>query len=323
MEWLKDKKNQPIVAGIGILILVLAIVAVLFETGVIGGSAQTPPLTPIATSGYPGGTYPGAPPNSGYPGGPSMTAGYPGGTGGMRSPYPGMPGAPGAMYPGMPGAPGSMYPGMPGAPGQMGVAAAGVPGALTGKLSAGKPAADVSKGLDPFNVPVKLGVNVPKPVRVAVNSMIPFEEIVKLKPSGTTQEPLTPGHVPNILITPQESATMRVSGVVQTSTGVHAVLEASGRSQDVQPGDSVAGGKVVSIQSDGLMLRGDDGTLVHVPLGSFPTGGGGGGYPSGGYPPGGGYPGGGYPPPGGGFPPGGNYPGGPPSSGGGPAGVAG
>jgi hypothetical protein len=109
-----------------------------------------------------------------------------------------------------------------------------------------------------------------------------------------------PMELPNVLITPETSPTMRVSGVVQTATGVHAILNDNGQSQEVQPGDAVDGGTVVSIQSDGLTLRATDGSLVHVPLGGAPSQGAPGGYPGGpgGYPGGpGGYPGGpgGYP----------------------------
>jgi len=84
--------------------------------------------------------------------------------------------------------------------------------------------------------------------------------------------------------------------------GVYAILETNGKTEAVQPGDTVEGGKVISIEADGLTIKTDDDRTIHVPLSSTPTGGssGGGfggppGFPGGGFPGAGGYPGGGYP----------------------------
>lgn len=111
----------------------------------------------------------------------------------------------------------------------------------------------------------------------------------------------------------------RVSGVLY-SNGIYAILETNGNSESVRPGQAVEGGRVVSIQSDGLTLLTDDKQTVKVPL--APGGGGGGGVPGGGFP-GGGYPGGGG---GGGYPGGGGgggYPGGGGRGGGYPGGGGG
>lgn len=106
----------------------------------------------------------------------------------------------------------------------------------------------------------------------------------------------------------------RVSGVLY-SNGIYAILETNGNSEAVRPGQAVEGGRVISIQSDGLTLLTDNKQTVKVPLapGSGSGGSPGGGFPGGGFPGGGGgYPGGGgggYPG-GGGFGGGGGYPGG-------------
>ena len=78
-----------------------------------------------------------------------------------------------------------------------------------------------------------------------------------------------------------ESANNRVSGIVQTG-GVYAIMESNGESKTVQPGDTVDGYKIISIQPDGLTAtKVDSGDTIHVPLSSTSTGASGGasGYP--------------------------------------------
>jgi hypothetical protein len=53
---------------------------------------------------------------------------------------------------------------------------------------------------------------------------------------------------------------------------VYAILETNGKAEAVQPGDTVEGGKVVSIAADGLTIKTDDDRLIHVPLSAVSTG---------------------------------------------------
>jgi len=64
-----------------------------------------------------------------------------------------------------------------------------------------------------------------------------------------------------------------MSGVIFTDNAIKAVLETNGVSQQVQPGDAVDGGRVISIQADGLVLRTSDNRLLRVPLSGASTGG--------------------------------------------------
>lgn len=224
-EWLKDKKNLPIVIAIGSLVFVGSIIAMLFEFGVLGHSTPAPVPVASASSSAP----PAAPPSPGVP--------------------PGAPGGP----PGAPSTPGAAPPN----------ATAKAPGT-------GTPPAQVGKTDDPFRVP-----GFPAPVTslttapvATLRTQVPFVYIARIAPRPVTLISPTQGQTPFT----QVSATQRVSGVLFTDTGVHAVLETNGQSQQVQPGDPVDGGKVVSIQADGLTLRRDDGTLVRVPLSGTSTG---------------------------------------------------
>ena len=83
MEWLKDKKNLPIVIALAAVVLLGALGLIAVELNLFGGGSA-PATTPTASSGagYPGG-YPGGLPSS-YPGG--APGGYPGGAPGG---YPG------------------------------------------------------------------------------------------------------------------------------------------------------------------------------------------------------------------------------------------
>lgn len=301
-EWLKDKKNLPIVAGGGVVILILSIVLILWESGAIGGD-NAPPVRQIAA--YPGEENGSATGRPGYPGAPGAMPGYPGAPG-----YPGGPGVPG--YPGAPGA--SPYPGGPAGPAVASTATPGAPGAAA---SSAEQPIRVAKN-DPFLVYGKSGTTKGGGGPIPPSKFLPGVFIAKYD-TGTDNGPKGGTPLPNVQLTPDISTDMAVSGIIQGgSKGPQAVLQTYSGDQQVSPGQTVPGGKVISIQTDGLILKTDAGRTVKVPLGSLPTQGGGyGGYPGGGY--GGGYPGGGYPGgyggyPGGGYPgggyPGGGYPGG-------------
>lgn len=301
MSWIKDKKNLPIILGVTVGVVIIAGGVVAYQ--VLGNKPAQ--VASVPTSTYPGSTAPGMSPSGpgGYPG---ATPGYPGATPG----YPGAAGMPGGMRaPGYPGAKGTL-------PGRE-------PGTVKPATTAGaaKPKAkNVATGPDPFNLPktywYKLGRLKPptkttRPLRLPAINIAKFEELPSVSanvPKSTPKQPTKAVRVAN----------RRMSGVVFADNGVFAVLDTAGNSQMVQPGDRVNGGKVISIQTDGLTIRTDDNRDIKVPLGSAPPAetapAGYGGYPGGpgGYPGGpGGYPGapGGYP---GGYPGGpGGYPGGP------------
>lgn len=257
-EWLKDKKNLPIVAAVGALVLVGAIVLILFEMGVL---PPRPAATAIpAANGTPSRLTP-------SPLAASQTA------------------SAGRAF-GTPLSPSTAARQTPG----------GVP--LVGaKVPA--PPLNAAKGPDPFKVPGY------RPFRLTpfalnllrVRNFLPAVSLQKYPPKDALVPPIK-GKRPEFLTqtTPDVSSTMRMSGVITSDTSIKALLESNGVSTQVQPGDTVDGGKVLSIQPDGLILRTADSRLVRVPLSGTPTGGnspyggGGGGFPGGQFP-GGGQPG--------------------------------
>ncbi len=247
-EWLKDKKNLPIIAGLTIAVLIGAIVLGLFETGVL---PPQPAPTPVAASSSPRVLPPGSipPPPQVSPGG--LT----------------------------PGAPSHRA-----VPGQSPAAAA----------SAKTPPAplNAAKGPDPFKVPgyhpfhvSQASLNASR-VRNALPAVFiqrypPRDQLVIKTRRGV--QPLVP-----LTLTPEVSSSMRMSGVVTSDNSIKALLERNGVSTQVQPGDTVDGSKVISIQADGLTLRTSDNRLLRVPLSGTPTGGNspysGGGFPGNGFP---------------------------------------
>ena len=237
MEWLKDKKNLPIVAGLGILVLIVALVAVLFETGVIGGSGGSTTTASNLTAPMPESTTARTNmpmPESGTAGSPQGSA--PGSMGRPMMPNSGQPmGAPGAFpsasgQPGMPGGPG-----MPGAPGVPGAAAATTTPAATGTVKIASAPVNFKTGPDPFYVADPTATTkVHRYVR-PVRTYAPPVYIASVNTGTSRNTPATLSNL-NIALTPQESPTERVSGVVLTGNGVHAVLEANGQSQDCAAG---------------------------------------------------------------------------------------
>ena len=67
MEWLKDKKNLPIVAAMAVFVILIAGGLIAYTLGAFNGSAPVVASNAPTSSSYPGGVgYPGG---SGYPGG--------------------------------------------------------------------------------------------------------------------------------------------------------------------------------------------------------------------------------------------------------------
>jgi len=344
MNWIKDKKNLPKVLAIATFVIVVAGGAIGYT--LFANKSNTPAPVTSATSSVPGG--PGGPggPGSypGGPGGPSAPGGYPGGPGGPGGP---MAARPGIRQPGVPGTPGGIVPGNPasrypgasgmsngtmsakgspvnGLPGARGGIGSTLPGGTlpAGSVKVASKPANVASGPDPFNLPktywIKNGkirppkkggrdFNVPPVIIADISALPPIDGGLMPVKDATS----IPKKVARIQNQPR-----RMAGVVFADNGVYAVLDTSGNTQMVQPGDRVNGGKIISIQSDGLTIRTDDNRDIKIPLASSSPGDTGnqpGGYP--GYPGGpGGYPGapGGYPGAPGGYPgaPGG-YPGAP------------
>jgi hypothetical protein len=324
MNWIKDKKNLPIVAGLAGLVIVIAGVAI-FMTMNANNQTQITAAPPPGASSYPGAPgrpgapgspSPGAPAAPGaYPRSPGAPSGYPGapsGYPGAPSSFGGAPGAPGSGYgPAVPGSQAGAYLGAPGKPGTLGTPKAPIVTAQT-----------VSKGPDPFKVPyvkpIPFKGRAPKDPRLAA---IPDTKIFRVpSDGGIVKPPVLPRPIRVV-----SNVGRRMSGALTSdANGVYAILETDGASQAVQPGDRIKGGKVISIQSDTITVLTDDNQTIKVPLSPISTGGpqgGTGGYPGGGGYPGapGGYPGGGYPGAPGGYP-GGGYPGGGPSGRGFPGG---
>jgi len=283
MEWLKDKKNLPIVVGLAVFVFLAAGGLIAFEIGAFsGGSSTYGSAASIYPGGYPGGAAPGA---SSYPGG----------------------------YPGAPS--------LGGQPTRPVAGAAAPAGAKTAAVSP-TAVVNPMVGADPFALPggrklmaKSAGLRVASAaLRTPLRETLPPLNLFTLRPprpEASSNFNLPAG-------AEQLLASTRVSGIVNAADGIFAVVEVNGTSQTVKPGDALPdGSKVASIQSTGITLHTPGGGAITVPLSNGPPvqnqpnpyGGGFGGYPGGGF---GGYPGGG----GGGYPGGGGF-GGYPGGGGG------
>lgn len=258
-EWLKDKKNLPIIAIISSVALIGALVLVLFENGTF---APRPVDTPVSISSGPG-----------APGASRRLLGSAAPPPGVVAPRLGVSSA----GPGVPSGPPVGT-----APGQTAAGVGGVP-APPAPLNA-------AKGPDPFKVPGYHPFRVSQAAvdALRVRNSLPPISIQRYPPKDALVPPALKGGpaAQTFSLTPEVSASMRMSGVITSADSVKALLESNGVSTQVQPGDTVDGGKVLSIQPDGLTLRTADNRLVRVPLSGTPTGGnspygGGGGFPGG------------------------------------------
>ena len=248
MEWLKDKKNLPIVMALTVALFALAGGVIAWELGLFSGS------TPVASAPTPSGGPPGAPP-------------------------------PGSMPPGsMP--PGGMAPRGPGgSPGMQGVptgAPAGIPRGVAGVPTA-VPAAvkkpvntNPAVGPDPFNIPngaIKLArrnalLAGPKlPLRDAIGPLNLFQ----IHPPAPPPVPVLPdvgnGIGGNTTVGPDLAARYRLSGIINGTDGINAIIEVDGQSQSVKPGDSLSdGAKVTNIQATSVTLRTTGGAAITLQL---------------------------------------------------------
>jgi len=224
MDWLKDKKNQPIVIGGAVALLVIAIVVIVLSMR--SGTSTTAPTMP----GMPGAGMPGMPGAGGTASGPPMP-GMPGmGSGGGMPGMPGM-GSGGGM-PGMGGMSGGA--GMPGMPGMSGATAA-APMADSGAIPAVAVMQPVEKyRSDPF---APLGVKIGKrlassrtPALKPTISDFPIKRLFTYSTDNGGEAQLAPE--------PMQPA-RRMAGILLNSR-IFAILETNGKFEIVQPGDTLA-----------------------------------------------------------------------------------
>ena len=247
MEWLKDKKNLPIVMALTVTLFALAGGVIAWELGLFSGSSTPVASAPAMPTGAPGGMPPGTVPPGSMP--------------------------PGSMAPRGPGGP----PGMQGVP-------TGVPTGIPRGV-AGAPAITVVKkpvntnpavGPDPFKIPngaekaAKIAARLagPKlPLRDAIGPLNLFQ----IRPPAPPPVPVLPdvgnGGGGNTTVGPDPAARYRLSGIINGTDGINAIIEVDGQSQSVKPGDSLSdGAKVTNIQATSVTLRTTGGAAITLQL---------------------------------------------------------
>ncbi len=235
-EWLKDKKNLPIVLALTVVMLLVAGGVVALETGAFDShSAAAPSIQ--APQGIPSGPPVGA-------GGPS----YPGRPPTGVSPLGGRPGLP-------PGLPQGRAPG------------------TTAATAAVTPKSDIVNpliGPDPFKIPGgaqkytqnKSKLDGPKP---ALRNVIGPLNLFHIRPPTPPETPIVVdgGNRQSSNL----AANIRLSGLVNGPDGNIAILEVSGQSQSAKPGDTLADGtNVQSIQATSVTLKSSTGSVFILPL---------------------------------------------------------
>lgn len=236
-EWLKDKKNLPIVLALTVVMLLVAGGVVALETGAFDShSAAAPSIQ--APQGIPSGPPVGA-------GGPS----YPGRPPTGVSPLGGRPGLP-------PGLPQGRAPG------------------TTAATAAVTPKSDIVNpliGPDPFKIPGgaqkytqnKSKLDGPKP---ALRNVIGPLNLFQIHPATPPAPPIDFGRTSGIQQS-NPAANYRLSGLINGPDGNNAILEVGGQSQSVKPGDTLADGtNVQSIQATSVTLKSSTGSVFILPL---------------------------------------------------------
>lgn len=243
MEWLKNKKNLPIVVALAVFIFLGAGGLIAWELGLFNGSSSVAQVPVVPT---------GVPPVSGT--GPSYpTGGPPVGPGG----YPRPRGYPGSTL----GAAPRIPQGIPGKP----AAAAAAPNITANTV---KPSAVP----DPFQIP-----NGAKKLALINNRLagpkLPLRDLVgplnlfRIRPPAPPPAPVVPGIDTAVNGQADPAANYRLSGVITGTDGINAILEVGGQSQSVKPGDSLPdGSRVQNIQTNSITLRTAGGTVINLPL---------------------------------------------------------
>ena len=303
-QWLSDKKNIPIIAAAAVALLVVAGLIVAFATGLLGSkTASEPAFVPPGQSSAPPMQRPGpgAPNVAGVPGRPGLPPSQVGRPG--QSPFT----APPALRPpGMPGAPAmaAKPTQMPSAatiassnlsPAQKAVLMRNMPqmAALQNmtqqqKLALGKkmisqmsasgikmpniPGIAVMTATahnpNPFTPPVNVKQLTALAVPPPVSTYVPFVSISRLPNlnSGTKEYPV-PSQA-STGVPPISVPLGRVAGIIN-SNGIRAIYEIDGHDTIITPGSLLPenGGRVQSIQSDGITVRlPDSRQTVQVPI---------------------------------------------------------
>lgn len=272
-EFLKDKKNLPIIVGIAVFFLLAMGGLIAFEAGLFPSGTSTAAVPP-------------APPRTDYPG--SLPPGAPGSV--PQDPR-------GSTLPPGPGGP---NPSGAGTPVAATTALAGVPG-----LNEARPGSTAPNpsGPNPYSIPngrkLLAQRNGPAVGALALRDRLPRVDLYTLPPptpvlvGGNTY-----GNGQNLQLL---ASNYRLSGIVNGPDGnINGILEVGGQSQTVKPGDSLPDGSTVeSITGTGLILRTPGGTPITITQSNGSDTPPGQGYPGQGYPgqgyPGQGYPGQGYP----------------------------
>lgn len=252
MEWLKDKKNTPIVIGLAVFLFLAGGGLIAWEAGAFTPAPAALPATgafgrPLAAGAPtmpPGPMSPGSPPNS-MSSGPMTAGGPPSNMGSAPGPF------------------GSNSP--------AGARTASAPG----KIPTG-PAAPVlvnpGKGPDPFYIPGGQKVLTKRMLAssgaTGTNGMkVPLREIL---PVFNLFKPEAPAPPPEVTLAAQPAApppNLKVIGIVNSADGIYAILEVNGQSQTVKPGDSLLdGSKVGAIQTTSVTVRTSGGATITVPL---------------------------------------------------------
>ena len=242
MDFLKDKKNLPIVIGIAVAVLVAAGGLIAFELGLFGGGAPTPVPTQLAHRGGP----------------------TPGGPGGPDS-------APTPMAP--PGPPAGAPP--PAMMARM-MASHGMTAPAANMAAAPAPAVvvDPTRGPDPFFIPggTKRVASAGSVIGGGLKGMkTPLREILPPFNLFKVQAPEPPPSPPLPVVGPTPGsappANIRFDGVVSAADGIYAILEVNGQSQTVKPGDSLQdGSRVTSIQATSVTLRSATGVTSTIQM---------------------------------------------------------
>lgn len=236
-EWLKDKKNLPIVAALMVVMLLVAGGVIALETGAFDShSAAAPPVQ--------------AP--QGIPGGPPVGAGGP--------PNPGRPPTGASPIGGRPGLP-------PGLPQGRVLGTTAATAAVTPKSDIVNPLV----GPDPFKIPggaqkaakARLIAAGPKP---QLRNVIGPLNLFQIHPATPPAPPIDFSRTSSTQQS-NPAANYRLSGLINGPDGNNAILEVSGQSQSVKPGDTLADGtNVQSIQSTSVTLKSPGGSVFVLPL---------------------------------------------------------
>ena len=242
-EWLKDKKNLPIVAALMVFVLLGAGGLIAFELGAFSQQASAPPSPSVP---------------AGIPGGPPVGAGsLPVGTGGPPLGRPPLGGRrPGGGRPGLPT-------GLPHATPATTAAAAGP---VTPKSDSVNPLI----GPDPFKIPggAQKYVQIQQklaPPKLALRNVIGPLDLFQIRPPTPPQTPQIAGGPGQTESNP--ASNYRLSGLVNGPDGNNAILEVGGQSQSVKPGDTLADGtSVQSIQSTSVTLKSPSGSVFILQL---------------------------------------------------------